>query len=176
LFLRVGDIDAAPVDLEGWLDLSDLLGPDGERLVSGPVEFVGRAQRGSLGVELRARWAATVRQSCSRCLATFESEEGEEFFLILTPSLPESEDPDYEMQAEDADLYPVEGEQAAIREILAEQIQLSLPLKPVCRADCDGLCPTCGVNRNRIECGCRRDEVDPRLAPLRDLKNRLGGG
>ena len=61
-----------------------------------------------------------------------------------------------------------------VAEIVAEQILLGQPLKPVCREDCAGLCQTCGVNRNRIKCGCRRDEVDPRLAPLLDIKDRFG--
>ena len=55
----------------------------------------------------------------------------------------------------------------------AEQILLNLPLKPVCEPGCKGLCPTCGVNRNQIECDCRSEAVDPRFAPLLDLKERM---
>jgi len=79
------------------------------------------------------------------------------------------------MEPEDAALYYVREDHADLAEIVSEQILLAQPLKPVCRPDCAGLCQTCGGNRNRIKCACRRDEVDPRLAPLLDLKDRFGG-
>ena len=59
-------------------------------------------------------------------------------------------------------------------QVAREQIYLNLPLKSVCRDDCKGLCATCGANRNRIECACSGDQPDPRLAPLLELKKRLG--
>ncbi len=53
---------------------------------------------------------------------------------------------------------------------LWEQFLLALPEKPVCSEGCKGLCPTCGINRNQDACTCARDEGDPRLAVLRNLK------
>lgn len=54
--------------------------------------------------------------------------------------------------------------------LLWEQFLLALPENPVCSEGCKGLCPTCGVNRNQGACTCARDEGDPRLAVLRNLK------
>ena len=54
--------------------------------------------------------------------------------------------------------------------LLWEQFQLALPDKPLCREDCKGLCPTCGVNLNETTCDCAEDEGDPRLAALRNIK------
>jgi uncharacterized protein len=62
---------------------------------------------------------------------------------------------------------------ANLVELVAEQIYLALPLKPVCRADCKGLCPHCGANRNEASCGCQADWIDPRLAPLQRLRDDL---
>jgi len=53
---------------------------------------------------------------------------------------------------------------------LWEQFLLALPESPVCSEDCKGLCPTCGINRNQGVCTCAREEGDPRLAVLRNLK------
>jgi uncharacterized protein len=50
-----------------------------------------------------------------------------------------------------------------------EQIVLALPMKPVCKTDCQGLCPDCGVNRNIKTCSCVRDTVDPRWESLKSL-------
>jgi uncharacterized protein len=53
---------------------------------------------------------------------------------------------------------------------MREQFYLALPMKPLCREDCKGLCPICGVNRNRETCSCRSEWVDPRMEALRKLK------
>ncbi|MDE6735845.1 MAG: DUF177 domain-containing protein [Desulfovibrio sp.] len=53
-----------------------------------------------------------------------------------------------------------------------EQFMLSLPVAPLCKEECKGLCPVCGANLNEGECGCEREHDDPRMAPLRDLARR----
>ena len=54
-------------------------------------------------------------------------------------------------------------------EMLREQFELALPMKPLCAQSCRGLCPECGANLNRAECGCQPTWEDPRLAPLKGL-------
>ena len=54
-------------------------------------------------------------------------------------------------------------------EMLREQFQLALPMKPLHDESCRGLCPICGANLNRTECGCTPKWEDPRLAPLKGL-------
>lgn len=52
---------------------------------------------------------------------------------------------------------------------LAEQIALELPSRHLCGEDCLGLCPICGKNLGSGACGCEKDDIDPRLAPLKKL-------
>ena len=51
-----------------------------------------------------------------------------------------------------------------------EQFMLAMPVNPLCRPDCKGLCPICGANLNLEACDCHKEEEDPRMAPLRNLK------
>lgn len=51
-----------------------------------------------------------------------------------------------------------------------QEFSLALPVKPLCKENCLGLCPLCGANRNTEQCSCRTAEGDPRLAALRGLK------
>ncbi len=51
--------------------------------------------------------------------------------------------------------------------LLWEEFSLALPVKPLCRPDCKGLCPVCGHNRNKGDCSCATEEGDPRLAALK---------
>jgi len=174
--IRLSEIEDVPVRVERTLELVGLVSTGGERLVPGRVRLTGEIVPSGSRIELRARWEATVRQQCSRCLEPFEEVQGEEFFLVLTPEATEFGSNEQEMDPEDAALFYVEDDRVDLPAIAAEQILLAQPLKPICREDCAGLCQTCGVNRNRIKCGCRREEVDPRLAPLLEIKDRLGGG
>lgn len=50
-----------------------------------------------------------------------------------------------------------------------EQFMLALPIQPLCREDCEGLCPKCGANLNNGACSCANDEGDPRLSALRGV-------
>ena len=60
-----------------------------------------------------------------------------------------------------------------LRDVALEQIQLSIPMKPLCDEDCLGLCPTCGVNRTRERCSCETAIVDDRWGALKDIREEL---
>ena len=53
-----------------------------------------------------------------------------------------------------------------IKDRILEQIVVALPMKFICSAECQGLCPTCGANRNLTPCDCGEGVRDPRLAAL----------
>jgi hypothetical protein len=63
-----------------------------------------------------------------------------------------------------------EGDGLFLADVLAEQVNLAIPMKIICRSDCRGLCPHCGANLNNEECRCEKHGSDPRLAPLARLK------
>jgi uncharacterized protein len=50
---------------------------------------------------------------------------------------------------------------------------VELPMAPVCRGDCRGLCPVCGADRNDTDCGHGDTPADPRWAALDALRERL---
>jgi uncharacterized protein len=53
--------------------------------------------------------------------------------------------------------------------LLREDAWVAIPMKPLCHADCKGLCPQCGANLNLESCTCESAGIDPRLALLKDL-------
>jgi uncharacterized protein len=56
-----------------------------------------------------------------------------------------------------------------LNDILQEQVLLALPLQRVCRAECRGICPTCGQNRNETGCQCQEQKTDDRWSALKNL-------
>ena len=134
------------------------------------------ARRSERGVELEGALEASIALDCVRCLDRYEMELAERFHLVLVaeaPALDGGELPFDDVEA--ANRFHAEDGKADLAAVAAEQIYLNLPQKPICAADCRGLCPTCGSNRNRIQCECASEAVDPRLAPLLEWSKRRDG-
>jgi len=175
MFLILNEIQDGPRAVDASLDLPGALNESGERLVVGPARLTGETRPGTEGLELTGRVEARVSLRCSRCLESFETGLAAEFSLVLVPDAVEFGPGEAEVNASEAALFYAEGGRVDLRAVATEQIDLNLPLKPVCGPSCAGLCSSCGANRNRIECSCRREDVDPRLAPLLDLLERNKG-
>jgi len=123
----------------------DLTNRDGVLLVTGTVR-------------------AVLRLPCSRCLETFT--------LPVEVSLAETYYPEGAalLKAEEnEESIPFRGDVLDITPEVLKAVLLALPMKPVCRPDCRGLCPRCGRNLNLGRCTCGHDDPDPRLAVLKDL-------
>jgi uncharacterized protein len=115
-----------------------------------------------------------VRMTCSRCLDPFPLQvetQARLTFCRVTGQV--SLEKEMELTLEDLESAPFEGDEIDLWPPVYEQIVLSLPMKPLCHEDCRGLCPVCGVNRNRESCLCSDRKVDPRWECLRSLK--IGG-
>ena len=175
MFLVFDDVPDEGLRIDCRLDLPEVAADERGRLLAGPVHLVGRASHGSGGLELTARLDATLRVECSRCLALVERPLRSDFFLVLVCEAVEFGVREMRTASEDAQLFYAGQGKADLREIATEQLYLNLPQKVVCREGCAGLCPTCGANRNRIECRCRMDNVDLRFASLLALKKDLEG-
>jgi uncharacterized protein len=106
---------------------------------------------------LRAPWA----DSCRRCLAPAGGdvvcEVGELFQLVVT----------------DPDAFEIVGDQIDLGAMIRENIVLYAPVAPLCRPDCAGLCPTCGIDLNIAPCDCVTAVIDPRWEALSQLKANL---
>ncbi len=136
-----------------------------------PVRGRVKLTRTNQGILVDARLATAVRLECSRCLeevvAPVKMHIEEEFLptVDLETGLPAEPPEGSEAEAFTIDEHHILDLDEAIRQYLL----LSLPLQPLCRADCAGLCPTCGKNLNEGQCDCPAEPVDDRLAPLAGL-------
>ena len=142
----------------------------GDSLVEGKVTLV-RTDRGILA---RATLHTEVGVTCSRCLSLFDCpltlNIEEEYFPITdvvsgtSLSLPE----------EPGCLTIDERHVLDLTEAIRQYALLAIPMKPLCREDCAGLCPTCGYNLNQGPCNCLPQQADPRRSKLNKLA--LQGG
>lgn len=144
----------------------------------GPVRWRGRIQRLDSGYLLRAGIAYDQTLACQRCLGSVTEPVEEELELLVVRHEEGAEEVERELEEEDLGILVVDGDVVDLRPLLLEQMQLNVPMRPLCREDCAGLCPSCGADLNRVEggdCGCARETADPRWAGLADLRDRLAG-
>ncbi|HVX23612.1 MAG TPA: DUF177 domain-containing protein [Acidimicrobiales bacterium] len=73
-------------------------------------------------------------------------------------------------EPEDDEAYPIVDDDLDLGPLVRDAVVLELPLAPLCRDDCRGLCPTCGIDRNQDECHCVAPR-DPRWANLDVLRS-----
>jgi uncharacterized protein len=107
---------------------------------------------------------------CARCLETVVEEISKNFDLFYRPMISIAQEEEVHLKLDDTELAFFEGDGLFLADVLAEQVNLSLPMKVICRSDCRGLCPHCGANLNQEQCRCEAHATDPRMAPLARLK------
>jgi uncharacterized protein len=107
---------------------------------------------------------------CARCLETVVEEISKNFDLFYRPMTSIAHEEEVRLKLDDTELAFFEGDGLFLADVLAEQVNLSLPMKVICRSDCRGLCPHCGANLNQEQCRCETHAADPRMAPLARFK------
>jgi uncharacterized protein len=107
---------------------------------------------------------------CSRCLEPFTLPVDAAFDLRYQPHTANRGEGEREIEEDDLTTAFYENDEIDLAQLMREQFYLALPMKPLCRDDCAGLCPQCGTNRNTGTCACVSSWEDPRLAPLKRLK------
>lgn len=125
--------------------------------IKGPI----RLSRNKEGILVQGELKVGIKGECYRCLDPIEQE--------------------FHIEIEELYTYPVSvGVEFCVHEdgildlapLLRAEVLILTTRGMLCRADCKGLCPECGINRNRATCTCELDSVDPRLAQLKQLLDR----
>jgi uncharacterized protein len=121
---------------------------------------------------LAGRVQTTLGLSCSRCLDPFTMPVDAHFDLRYHPHAENTGEGEREIAEDDLTTAFYERDEIDLGQLMREQFNLSLPMKPLCGDQCLGLCPVCGTNLSRGSCTCKPAWEDPRLAPLRALRNQ----
>ncbi len=189
--IELSRLALADVPVQGEVRLSDGAPEGGGRSLAAegvrfpePFRVDAVARRVDGGVLVEGRVEGRVSLECGRCLRPVEQPIDSSFTARFAPpgaAVPAAGDGDDdkesgELAGDDLEVSALpEGATAlAVDELVREQVLLALPLRTLCRTDCRGLCPSCGGDRNESDCECEGEEdVDPRLAPLLELRRQL---
>jgi uncharacterized protein len=121
----------------------------------------------------RFRLVGTVRGvlelSCSRCVDPYELPVNAAFDVRYLPDTENTGDQEREVDDDDLTAAFYHDDRIDLAQLIEEQMYLALPMKPLCRPDCRGLCPQCGANLNAEACDCEPHWEDPRLSALKAI-------
>lgn len=184
--IRLDRIRDEPFTWEETLDVpARSLGPS-ELVGLSPIVCRGRVAPVEEDFYLEVRLDYRQRIDCTRCLATFEEPVEVDLELLLVVerdaaagrrpgprSADDAEDGEVELSEEELGMLVLPEERLDSRPLVEEQIELQVPMKPLCRPDCEGLCPRCGARRATESCDCETGEADPRWAALAGLRGQL---
>ena len=174
-FVDLRDLGDQKVSFQGSFEPGaiDFSGDNFRQL--GALNWTASAERAGGEVRIAGSLETTVESTCSRCLerAPYDVRKSFDLFFQQRDQLMFDEDQEIELSERDTRTAFFTGAQLAIGEILHEQVLLALPMKALCRVDCKGLCPVCGMNLNSGSCNCPKEQFSPHMDALLELKQRL---
>lgn len=143
----------------------------------GTVTIEARADKGLVEGDYTADGSVsfTADLNCSRCVEPYPIATTSSFHVTFRPR-PEASEENEEVEITDSEELDVEfytERNVPLKDFALEQVQLSIPMKPLCDENCLGLCPTCGANRMRETCSCEGAVTDERWGALRNIREEL---
>lgn len=148
-----------------------------------PLEYMGIEVSGTLAANaeitkskdqiiFRGSISAPSKLMCARCAEEFEKVVESDLVFVLA-FVPEQKEEEFRDEDSEDYFFIAEGTieydfSSQIRELLI----LAVGIKPLCKDECQGICPTCGKNLNIEQCDCNREQIDERWLPLKDLTDR----
>lgn len=166
-FINIGFLINQPIGYSRILpiELDEMDIGDGALIcdLTGEINLV----RNQDGFRAKIKLKGTIDAECGRCLEPFQETiepEFEEFFTFPF------------VEASDDEIQVPESGNINLEPILHDYILMEIPINPVCKSDCKGLCDICGINRNIKDCGhahSHDDQPATQKLKLEDLKDIL---
>ena len=182
--VRIEDIPEAGLEVTDPVPadfLNEVLPHRPDFVLAGDAKTSLRLQKEGERVHIKGEAVAPVAAACGRCLKEFTTQLKADFDLRLfkaEPETPKEEesveaeagDEEFSADAADVGVGEYDGKVVEWGDMVREQMLLNVPMQLHCQADCKGLCPSCGVNRNEKSCSCEEARWDPRWDKLREMK------
>lgn len=111
----------------------------------------------------------SLRITCSRCAGEFSYPVKSEFYCQQEPLRESDMETEAVLHRGDMDIDHYTGDEVELNDIFREQVILAMPMHPLCKADCRGLCPKCGQNLNIRKCDCVEDKAQNPFSIIKNL-------
>lgn len=161
---------------EGWVKEIVLQATQNRFLSDQPIRGSLSVSETAKNISVKGEIHFSILATCDRCLKDYEIPMDIFFDRVLSPLFESKrqktmeKELDIELTEEDIGFSYYEGEEIDLKPIIQEQIVLAQPMRYLCKKECKGLCPTCGIDRNLKECSC--EKVSFEKSPFSVLKKK----
>ena len=152
--------EGSSIQIAKTIELDSELFSDNGIILNTPVNLSGDIKSVSGMLYMTLDISTEFVAQCSRCLS--DTAQKLNFTINEVFSKPELEN-------ENDDVIILDSNEINLRDIVVESLSCALPITSLCNENCKGLCPVCGCNLNIEECSCEVEDIDPRLAVLKDF-------
>jgi uncharacterized protein len=181
MFISVQDLEVKPLQFAeelpaGRIDFGSEISQQGTLSAKGRADLVEEHHGGKQTVQdirFVGSFSGTFELACSRCLEAVKAKVGEDFDLLYRPLMSGKQGDEISINEAETEIGFFKGNGLELEDVIKEQVLLSLPVKPLCKEACKGLCPQCGQNLNTGKCDCTTNVQDPRWAALEALRDQL---
>ena len=156
LVIGVDDLIGHPEKSRPFSGTRDVSLRLGDSTVSGPMSVKGMLAGTIDGVQASFQATAPARLTCVRCLTRWDQPI-------------EVESSQHFSKVPDEDGYAIVEGEVDVGGPATDEISLELPVAPICRPGCKGLCPICGTDLNKAPCDGHGEDSDSPFAVLKDL-------
>ncbi|HUY13997.1 MAG TPA: DUF177 domain-containing protein [Terriglobia bacterium] len=125
-------------------------------------------------IHVRGQLRTRLESECDRCAVQFDFPVESDFDLYYRPVSTIARNEEIEVSGDELDVGFYQGDGVDLEDLIREQVLLSLPMKMLCGAECQGLCPACGVNKNLATCQCEVSQHDSPFAGLMPKSSAKG--
>ncbi len=173
LLLDLSRMREARERVDRTLDPSALpMADPAEFSVAAPVHLAFEIFKDGSQFHLVGRVESALRLTCGRCLEEMTLPVDLPFDLLYLPHRENAGEGEAEVEDDDLTTAFYRDDEIDLGQLVVEQFLLALPMKPLCRESCRGLCPECGTNLNTATCSCEHAWTDPRLDGLKSLLDK----
>ena len=134
-----------------------------------PMKVSGKITNTAGYMKMTLTMSVDYQSTCARCLSPLSGE----FTLDLEKTVASKEMLSDDSEERQEQFAIIENGFLDMDEQLLEELEMAFPIRFLCRDDCLGLCQRCGKNLNEGKCNCGKDEIDPRLMPLKALLEKM---
>lgn len=174
VFIEIEDLKPESLEIKHTYEIGQLLLAHEDAVLVAPVQADFTLSHRGLELHIDGTAGTAVQYKCSRCLKEFGKPLAVSYDLFYRPQPKGGRaDDEISLKYDEMEIAFYDGSRFDVDLMVLEQIELSLPMKFVCREDCRGLCDACGADLNEGSCGCKKDNQDSRLAALLEFRKKM---
>jgi uncharacterized protein len=154
MIIKLSEIDDT-LFLKGSMEASRFMEVEkNEFHITTPVQYALTVKKFDTLLTVTGLVTLEASFTCGRCLEEFPQSINLDMDIRLMPETELPQAAEFELKDEDMDVYYYDRDEIDLDPFIYEEVLLNMPLRPVCKDNCQGLCGICGKNRNLETCNC----------------------